>query len=67
MGRTGALSLLKTGSRVCRENRLLNENETVMGCVSSHPSAVLTRKAPRRNQLGVMDPHKRKGFIFSDT
>ena len=66
-GRTGAPSLLQTGSRVCRENRLLNENETVMCCLSSHSSAVLTRKAPtnRGNQLGVMDPHKGKGFIFS--
>ena len=37
VGRTGALSLLRTGNPVCWENRLLNENETVVGCGSSHP------------------------------
>ena len=68
VGRTGALSLLRTGSPVCWENRLLNENETVVGCGSSrpncHPHSDGTYKPGK--QLGVTDPHKRKVFIFSE-
>ena len=32
------------------------------------PTAILTVMAPTNgNQLGVTDPHKRKGFVFSET